>query len=65
MNGSDRIARIRASLRRKPIYYALSTAVLVGGAALLTVVNAPEWLFLTFIVGLWAGLMYLLRWRKG
>jgi hypothetical protein len=60
---SDRTDRLRAALRRRPIYFAVSTAVLIGGVAVLTAAGAPEWLVIAFLIVLWAALMYVLRWR--
>ena len=64
MTEIDRVDRLRAALRRRPVYFAVSTAVLVGGVAALTVAGAPEWLVIVFLIVLWAALMYVLRWRR-
>jgi hypothetical protein len=64
---SDRVrqaVRVRKALRRKSVYYALSTGTLIGGSLLLTFVNAPEWVLFAYLIGLWAVLMYVLRWRN-
>lgn len=65
MTAARRTDRARAALRRRPIFFAVSTIVLFSGAAILTVANAPEWVFVAFLLALWASLMYLLRWRRG
>jgi len=51
-------------LRRKPVYYTLSTGTLVGGVLLLTALNASEYVVVAYVIGVWAVLMYLLRWRS-
>jgi hypothetical protein len=55
---------VRKALRRKKIYYAVSTGMLVGGVLLLTAVDAPEWAVVAYVVAIWALLMYVLRWRS-
>ena len=61
MRGADRARRL---LRRKPVYYALSTGTLVGGVLVLTALNASESVVVAYVIAVWAVLMYLLRWRS-
>jgi hypothetical protein len=56
--------RAKAALRRRPVYYAFSTLVLLAGVGLLSLLGAPKWLVIAFLIVAWAGLLSLLRWRK-
>jgi hypothetical protein len=58
-----RVVLMRAALRRRSVYYALSAVTLVGGVLVLTAVDAPEWAVIAYVIAVWAVLMYVLRWR--
>jgi hypothetical protein len=55
---------MRNAVPPKPIYRVASVLALAGGILLLTVVAAPLWAVLAYILAFWGLLMYLLRWRR-
>jgi hypothetical protein len=55
---------MKQALQRKGVFAAVTIALFVGGARALTALNVSEWVFVAYIVAVWAALMYVLRWRK-
>ena len=50
MRPSAKVGFVRDVLRRRAVFYAVSTVALVGGVLLLTFANAPQWAVVAYLV---------------